>query len=390
MATEFEAFAKHLEIASQRGVDNITARSYERVTVLGGGNEGRLLAALALSQNYDVTLFSAYGTELRSIRNAGGITLRGDGPVGTYQIDQESTPSIATTAELDYAVSSADLIFATGPVHKHRTYAMVLADHLRDGQTLVIVPARTFAAFETRTLLTVCGCSADITIVEAQTLPYWPRAEGNTLHLTAAAAALVAPLPSSRMRQVSGLLDILANAVSSGTVLQSSLSDGSGVVEACALMFGSSVVAGKKSLPEGAEPLAENQTLKIQFDSARVLAAAEKALQERCDVAAKFGVRNLPDTSKMIHTFAGQRFVSDSAEAAAILRDAVSGSLIPLQSVARMTSVDTPVTDSLITLAGALLGSDIAAGGRRLESLNIVGGNVDDVRKRMESLTRGE
>lgn len=73
-----------------------------------------------------------------------------------------------------------------------------------------------------------------------------------------------------------------------------------------------------------------------------------------------------------------------------MLRNAVSGSLIPLQSAGRLTGVKTPVTDSLITLAGALLGSDIATGGRRLESFNVTGADPDEVRRRMESLARGE
>ena len=40
------------------------------------------------------------------------------------------------------AVLGAEVIFLTGPIHKQRTYAMVLADHLSDGQVLVLAPGR--------------------------------------------------------------------------------------------------------------------------------------------------------------------------------------------------------------------------------------------------------
>ncbi|MEO1001390.1 MAG: hypothetical protein AAFW69_12440, partial [Pseudomonadota bacterium] len=51
------------------------------VTVLGAGPDARLIAALALAAGKDVTLFSAYGAEIEAL--AGGIALRGAGPVGS-------------------------------------------------------------------------------------------------------------------------------------------------------------------------------------------------------------------------------------------------------------------------------------------------------------------
>ena len=390
MTAEFETFAKLIEENGQQQAAEQTAPDYQRVTVLGGGNDGRLLAALALAQNLSVTLFSAYGVELRAIRQAGGITLRGAGPIGTFQIDQDSTPSIHTTAELDYAVSSADLIFITGPVHKHRTYAMVLAEHIKEGQTLVFVSARTFAAFESCALLKVGGCMADITVIEAQTPPYWVQSDGNALILSPCSATVAAAIPGGRIAHVEALGKIFPRIDSVSTVLQSSLSDAGGAVEAVALMLANSMAAGEKQLPDGAVALAKNQTLESLCESDRVLSVVDAALDERRQVAARFGVRNLPDTAAWINAFAGGRCISGSDEATTMLRNAVSGSLIPLQSAGRMTGVKTPVTDSLITLAGALLGSDIATGGRRLESFNVTGADPDEVRRRMESLARGE
>lgn len=125
-----------------------------------------------------MTLFSAYGAELKSLRSSSGVTLRGAGPVGTYQVDRENVPSIKACAQLDEAVAAAEVIFLSGPVHKQRTYAMVLADHLSDGQVLVLAPGRSLGALETAWFLRIGGCKADITIVETQGLPYWIQAEG--------------------------------------------------------------------------------------------------------------------------------------------------------------------------------------------------------------------
>ena len=106
-----------------------------------------------------------------------GIGLRGAGPIGVITLIVRA--SIKTTAEIDSAVREAEVIFLTGPVHKQRTYAMVLADHLNDGRMLVLAPGRSLRAVETAWIFCrMGGCRADVTIVERQGLPYWMRVEG--------------------------------------------------------------------------------------------------------------------------------------------------------------------------------------------------------------------
>ena len=125
------------------------------------------------------------------------------GPIGSYHVDREGT-SIKTTAEIDSAVRGAEVIFLTGPVHKQRTYAMVLADHLNDGQILVLAPGRSLGAVETAWMLRMGGCRADVTIVERQGLPYWMRVEGANLHLSAAGPQMMQP-PHGRADVIEGL-----------------------------------------------------------------------------------------------------------------------------------------------------------------------------------------
>jgi len=390
MSEEIEQFTKALE----RRVKLTQADqpfAYERVTILGCGEEGRLLAAMCLAQNRQVTVFSAYGAELNALRSAGGITTRGNGPVGTFQVDLANAPSIHTTAELDSAVASAELIFLTGPVHKHRTYAMVLADHLRDGQTLVICPARTFAALETATLLKVNGCSADIAIAEVQHLPYWIKSEGSSLMLSAAGPAAGAAIASENHAVAAGLKDILPNLAPASNALHSSFADGSGIVESVGLIFGGSPLTHvSENLPPGAEPLSGHEGFHSLLASPHCRSLASAAFEERRQIARRFGVRNLPEDDDWIRVCAGcddePRFAPKTDEVAALLRSAVAGSLIPLQSAGRLVDVQTPVTDSLVTLAGSLLGRDIGAAGRRLESWGIVADDAQQARRTMESL----
>ncbi|MFK7875625.1 MAG: hypothetical protein AB8B71_07560 [Paracoccaceae bacterium] len=392
MSADFEDFAR--AAASVRGSFGPEITPFQRVAVLGGGPDARLLAALSLAAGCAVTLFSAYGRELDLMRSSSGIGLRGAGPVGTYHVDQ-GAHSVRLTAELDAAVQDAEVIFLTGPVHKQRTYAMVLADHLADGQVLVIAPGRSLGAAETAWNLRLGGCSADVTLVEVQGLPFWYRAEGANLHLGQAGAMAAAVLPSGRADVLSALGAILPNVSPVASILESGFSDLSAAVDIPALVLGGAGLAqGGVSVPMGATALPENQTFAalIGDDQRRLI---EVLAGERRQVAAGFGVRSLPETSDWIATYTGAargadaRPVPDQATARTLMRDGVIGSLVPLISAATSAGIDVPKTQAIVALTETILDADVAASGRRLETMGLNGG-PDDVRRALTDMRIGE
>ena len=391
MSSEFAEFAE----AAQRRVrrDHIVALpAFERVAILGGGDDARLLAALCLAAETQVTLFSAYGAELEALRSASGIALRGEGPVGTYQVDRSDTPSIKLTAEIDTAVGDADIIFLTGPIHKQRTYAMVLADHLREGQVLVLCNGRSLGALETAWNLRIGGATADVTIVEVQGLPFWFQAEGAVLHLSAREDMPAATLPRGRASVLENLSRLLPNLAHTDSVLTSGFADGSALVEIPALILGGTALgSGAVKIPMGGTPLPENNTF------ASLIGPEQRAVigslaQERRDVAAKFGVRDQPSDDQWIAAHAGalkgdgSRPMIEENEAKSLLRDGVIGSLVPLLSAADLAGVDTPVTLSIVTLVTSILGADVASAGRRLDTIGIRDTDLDGARNAMDAL----
>lgn len=387
MSTEFADFADAMARPTRPA--DVPARAFGRVAVLGGGADARLLAAIALSEGAEVMLFSAYGAEISALRSAGGIALRGAGPVGSYQIDSDAAPSVRTTAELDAAVAGAELIFLTGPVHKQRTYAMVLADHLSDGQVLVLAPARTIGALEARWLLGVGGCTADVTLVEAASLPFWTRGHGATLTLSAAVPAPAATLPAGRLDVLEGLRPYLPNLTPALSVIHAGFADASGLIEVAALTLGGPALEpGGPDIPVGGQPLAENDTFR-NLIGADHLATIQALADERRETARRFGVRDLPDCETWLTMFAGSpsgdgvRPVPDRDHARALIRCAVTGSLVPLTSAARIAGVPTPATDAMIALASALLGADLATAGRTFPAVGITG-DVDTARRTLE------
>ena len=397
MVSDFERFTRAVDQGSSARKPTPQGATVTAVTVLGGGADGKLLAALLLAEGLSVTLFSAYGADMDAIRSTGGITLRGDGPTGTYQIDRDQSPSIQTTAQLDTAVASADMIFLTGPVHKQRTYAMVLADHLRDGQILVVAPARTFAALETDWLLHVGGCQADYTIVELQHLPFWTVINASTLHLSSCNSTTAAVLPSGRTDCIQTLSFIYDEITVAPSVIHSGFSDAGGAVESVSLLLGGSLIhQSGESLPEGAVALEERRTLRSLIETERCLALLETLLQERRDSARPYGVRDFPDNNQWMKQHSGtisgsgSRKIPSQGQAVDLLHCAVVGSLVPLQSAAKLAGVTTPATDSIITLASASLKRKLETAGRKLENMGIDVGSTDITRRHLESVARGE
>lgn len=390
----FEEFANAM--ASESSLQPaVAARRFGSVAVLGGGADARLIAALCLAEGASVSLFSAYGEELDALRSRGGITIRGAGPVGTYQVDREGIPSIATTGELDRAVKGADAIFLTGPVHKQRTYAMVLADHLSDGQALILAPGRTLGAAEAAWLLRVGGCAADYTIIEVQNLPFWVSEAGNTLNLSQAASVAAATLPAGRMSELNALSAFFANLEPATSTVHSGFSDGSALVEIPALLIGGpAAVDAMPAVPEGAKPIAENATFRALIGERHRKIIARLA-QERRAVASRFGVRGLPSDEDWIDKHAGaargegSRTVPGEREALALVRCGTIGSLVPLQSAARVAGIDVPATAAMITLASTVLDADIQSAGRRLSNIGILPDQIEDARRVLDAIAGG-
>lgn len=369
---------------------------YQKVSILGGDAEARMLAAVALAAGLDVSLFSAYGRELEAMRSRGSVTLRGEGPIGSFHVDQNSGPSIQTTAELDTAIADAEVIILTGPVHKQRTYAMVLAEHLHAGQVVVLPNARTFGSVEVAWLLRIGGCQAEVTLVDIPGLPFWVNEQNGVLHLSQRTGMAAACLPAQNKHALTGLAAIFPNLIPVHSCLHSGFHDGSSVVDAPALLLGGCALpAGGPEVPYGGVPLAENHNFRNLLGEGH-LSMIAGLWQERCRTAQVYGVRDLPDIDTLLEQYAGaaqgegMRAVPDAAQSHAMLRSAIIGALSPLVSAAEIAGVATPLTNSMIQLGSALLDGDLQSAGRRLDTIGIRAGNMDDARRVIDRVVSGQ
>ena len=354
-----------------------------RVTVLGAGPEGRALAAWLLAEGTpDVNLFTVYADEL-AILAAGSVTLRGDGPIGTFRTGEGG---IEVTSVLDSAVADSDVLFVTGPVFKLRTYGMVLAPYLSENQALVVCPAQTFGGLEVGWWLAAGGRTDPSVMIEMGSVPFACQQIDGALHLHRRPGVAVGVRPAHRTGTLDWLQGVFPDLERRSTILHASFADGSGLVEVPALILGGPAVdGGGGALLPGAVALTAG-TFR-QLITPRVAEIVLALGEERRRVAASFGVRDLPTTEEWIDQVARSDVPADSRsvpardEATAIVRQGVLGSLVPLASAARLAGVAVPATQSIIQVVATLLGADLASAGRRLENIGFADGEPDEIRR---------
>jgi opine dehydrogenase len=131
-----------------------------------------MAAHLAL-MGMDVTLWNRTFEHIAVIKQRGGIELESaeGGPHGFGKLS-------LVTSDIEKAIKHAQVIMVVLPSSAHAEVAKIAAPFLRDRQILLLHPGRTLGALEVAKVIRDNGCTADITVAEAETFIYASRADG--------------------------------------------------------------------------------------------------------------------------------------------------------------------------------------------------------------------
>jgi opine dehydrogenase len=145
----------------------------ERYTVIGAGHGGKAMAAHLALLGLKVTLYNRTYDHISVIKKRGGIELDSaeDGPHGFGKLAN-------VTSDMGEALKKAQMIMVVVPSSAHADVAKVAAKYLRNGQIIILHPGRTCGALEFAKVLRDEGCTADVTIAEAETFIYASRSDG--------------------------------------------------------------------------------------------------------------------------------------------------------------------------------------------------------------------
>ena len=145
----------------------------EKYTVIGAGHGGKAMAAHLALMGLKVTLYNRTFEHINVIKKRGGIELESaeGGPHGFGRLAN-------ATSDMGEAVKKAQMIMVVVPSSAHADIAKAAARHLRNGQIIILHPGRTCGALEFAKVLRDEGCTADVTISEAETFIYASRSDG--------------------------------------------------------------------------------------------------------------------------------------------------------------------------------------------------------------------
>jgi opine dehydrogenase len=145
----------------------------EKYTVIGAGHGGKAMAAHLALLGLKVTLYNRTFDHISVIKKRGGIELESaeDGPHGFGKLAN-------ATSDMGEALKKAQMLMVVVPSSAHADIARSAAKHLKNGQIIILHPGRTCGALEFAKVLRDEGCTADVTIAEAETFIYASRSDG--------------------------------------------------------------------------------------------------------------------------------------------------------------------------------------------------------------------
>ncbi len=145
----------------------------EKFTVIGAGHGGKAMAAHLALMGADVALWNRTFEHIEIMKKRGGIELDSgeNGPRGFGELS-------LVTSDIAEAIAHAQVIMVVLPSSAHADIAKISAPHLKDGQIVILHPGRTLGAIEFMKVVRDSGCTADITVAEAETFIYASRSDG--------------------------------------------------------------------------------------------------------------------------------------------------------------------------------------------------------------------
>lgn len=171
----------------------------EKYTVLGAGHGGKAMAAHLALMGADVALWNRTFDHISIIKKRGGIELESveGGPHGFGKLN-------LVTSDIEQAIAHAQVIMVVLPSSAHADIAKIAVPYLKDGQIVILHPGRTLGALEFMKVIRDLGCTADVTVAEAETFIYASRTDGpaQARIFRIKEAVPLAALPSSRNEMV--------------------------------------------------------------------------------------------------------------------------------------------------------------------------------------------
>jgi opine dehydrogenase len=355
------------------------------VTILGAGHGGLAAAGLLARRGHRVTLWNRSPERIAPMAAGGGVRLTEPGSPPVL------VPLTLVTSDLAAALERSRRVLVAVPATGHADVARACAPHLRDGQTVLLLPGRTGGALAFRRALREAGCRARLLLGEANTFPLAARTVGpaEAVVFGAKAEVLAAALPATRTPELlAAWQPVLPMLCRARSVLETGLANVGAILHPVITLLNASRIARGEAFDfytEGVTP--------------QVAAALEAADAERLSIADAFGVpaESLPEwvvgayghRADTVREAVGGNpaYVGIKAPTTLLhrylLEDVPTG-LVPLVELGRGAGLSLPVLGGLVGRARAVLGGACWPRPRTLAELGLEGLDAEAVREFVE------
>ena len=360
----------------------------KKVTVLGAGNGGHALAFQLSKLGYSVLVYEHpdFSGNIEGIKRNGGIEamerIERNGKEivarlsGFAEID-------ALTTDMQEALDYSNTLLMIVPSYAQETFFKLAIPHLKDSQTLVILPGN-FGSLVIKRMMDEAGVKIKALFAETNSLPYACRmiSPGRVFILAVKEALYCASFPGAEIKRfVTVLTEILPlKLLTLNNVLGTGLSNANMIVHPATAVLNMGVAESRKGgfyfYKEGMSESVSKVQQRIDDERLSVAKALDLNLESFTEHQKTF--YNID--SKSIYDFAQTTPIHSSFgyDAPKSPRDRYVSEdcpylLVPVFEFGRILGIETPATESIIRIASIYNDVDYFKEGRTLDKLGLSG-----------------
>jgi opine dehydrogenase len=358
-----------------------------QITVIGAGHGGKAMAAELAARQFHVRLYN------RTFQNIEAIAARREIEL-THEDGRSYYAKLKlVTDDMAKAIDGVQLIMVVIPASGHYDTAVALAPHLQDGQVVVLNPGRTGGALEFRHALRESGCTADVTIAEAETFLFASRSMGPAeVKIFRMKNSLpVAALPASRNQIVLDLLsEIYPQFIPAPNVLYTSLNNMGAVFHPALMLLNAGWIETTQGefqfYLEGVTPATARILERLDRERVTVATAMGIKAQSAIEWLARAYSAHGETLYDAIHANPGYQGITapPSIRHRYIFED-IPYSMVPIAALGRRFGVDVQGIEAMTQLACIVHGTDYRHRGRSLSRMGLEGLSIEEITHLVET-----
>lgn len=338
------------------------------------------MAASMASRGCEVRLYEHpdFKSHIDAVNERGGCIELGG------RLELHSQVALATT-DMGAAMEETEILMIVVPAFAQETMLRLAAPHLRSGQIVVLLPGN-FGSLWARNLLKEVAAGQAITLAETNTIPFACRMEqsGKVDIFGIKTFVEIAALPAVETpRLLSALRDIFPTCLQPApNVLAAAFGNFNMLVHCPTVVMNTGwIETTKGSFDFYGEGITESVCRVVdRMDEERraigsALGLSLEPLVDWWQRAYPTGIqsRKLRDIIVASRVHSGHGASAPKSVSERYLTEDVPYLLVPVASLGNLTQTPAPVTNAVITLASALMGTDYGTEGRTVQRMGLAG-----------------